>query len=206
MRAGSSVGWPAEDDGLGVDATRLVSGDRPGRERPRKTYQAFTTRRRRASVHPNEDVRWEMSAALMASAEVVRGRSFRYRRLLWGSRPDNWRHAWLGVAGDDVAGGGGLTTGLQETLKGDQQRSTGKGGLNFIHSMHCTSWSSVVPTPQRSRPLGTVRDTSNIRVSLRPRPRQWAPAELRERLGGPGEKRQQRGQRHGGKPRREQSP
>jgi hypothetical protein len=41
--------------GLRVDATRLVSGDRPGRERPRKTYQAFTTCRRRASVHPNED-------------------------------------------------------------------------------------------------------------------------------------------------------
>jgi pSer/pThr/pTyr-binding forkhead associated (FHA) protein len=70
-----------------------------------------------------------MSAAVRALAEVVSGRSIRYRRL-WGSRPDNWRHAWLDVAGDDVTGGdvagGGGTTGLQETLKGDQQRSTGR--------------------------------------------------------------------------------
>jgi hypothetical protein len=65
-----------------------------------------------------------MLVASATFAEVVGGCG-RGRGHLGGSR-------WLDLAG-------GVTTGLQETLKGDQQRSTGKGGLNlffFLHTQH----------------------------------------------------------------------
>jgi hypothetical protein len=90
-----------------------------------------------------------MLAAVRALAKVAGGRSFRYvgcGGLLRGSRADMWRHAWLDLAG-------GLTAGLQETLKGDQQRSTGKGGIHTQHALHV----AVVGRPDTP----TKADTGN---------------------------------------------
>jgi hypothetical protein len=197
MRRGRRwVGRP-EDGGLGGYATR--SGQRRSTDGSEKDVLSiqYTSR---SGVRSRQ--RRRSAGDVGCSEGIGEGRELPVRWVRRCPPGEQARHVGARVARSRWRPHGGPA--------GDAKRRSaaidGEGRTECIHSTHCTSRSSVGPTPQRRRTPGTVRNTSNIGVYLRPRPRPWALAELRERPGGPGEKRQRRGQRHGGKPRREQSP